>query len=118
MKWFYLSILYIVFYTHLTFDFLMKDFYVVGDHVVVFVFVFFRKLLILITSFCLKFFFFNCYLAAPRPTFGPLSRGQPHSPDVNHFVLYFRPEGHQEPPSKVGSLSPAKHLVGFEPGTF
>ena len=117
MKWFYLSIFYIVFYTHLTFDFLMKDFYVVGDHVVVFVFVFFRKLLILITSFCLKFFF-NCYLAAPRPTFGPLSRGQPHSPDVNHFVLYFRPEGHQEPPSKVGSLSPAKHLVGFEPGTF
>ena len=65
-----------------------------------------------------KVFFFNCYLAAPRPTFGPLSRGQPHSPDVNHFVLYFRPEGHQEPPSKVGSLSPAKHLVGFEPGTF
>ena len=33
-------------------------------------------------------------------------------------VLLIRPEGHQEPRSEVGSLSPAEHLVGFEPGTF
>ena len=51
--------------------------------------------------------------------FGPLSRGQPHSPDVNHCVfLHFRPEGHREPRNEVGSLSLAEHLVGFEPGTF
>ena len=30
--------------------------------------------------------------------FGPLSRGQPHSPNVNHCIfLHFRPEGHREP---------------------
>ena len=28
------------------------------------------------------------------------------------------PKGHQEPRNKIGSLSPAKGLVGFEPGTF
>ena len=50
--------------------------------------------------------------------FGPLSRGQPHSPDVNHCVLHFRPEGHREPHNEVGSLSPAEHLVGFELETF
>ena len=50
--------------------------------------------------------------------FGPLSRGQPHSPDVNHCILHFRPEGHREPRSEVGSLSPVERLVGFEPGTF
>ena len=50
--------------------------------------------------------------------FGPLSRGQPHSPDVNHCVLHFRPEGHREPHSEVGFLSQAECLVGFEPGTF
>ena len=33
-------------------------------------------------------FFFNCYLAAPQPTFGPLSRGQPHSPNFNHCIFY------------------------------
>ena len=49
--------------------------------------------------------------------FGPLSRGQPHSPDVNHCVLHFRPEGHREPHNKVGSLSPVERLVGFEPQT-
>ena len=50
--------------------------------------------------------------------FGPLSRGQPHSPDVNHCILHFHPEGHREPHNKVGLLSLAKQLVGFELGTF
>ena len=50
--------------------------------------------------------------------FGPLSRGQPHSSVVNHCVLHFRPKGHQEPHNKVGSQILAKHLVGFEQGTF
>ena len=50
--------------------------------------------------------------------FGPSSRGQPHSPDVNHCIFHFQPKGHWEPCSKVGSLNPTKHLVGFEPRTF
>ena len=33
----------------------------------------------------------------PTANFGPLSRGQPHSPDVNHCVLHIQPEGHREP---------------------
>ena len=33
-------------------------------------------------------------------------------------VLDFQPKGQREPHNKVGSLSPAKYLVGFEPGTF
>ena len=37
---------------------------------------------------------------------------------VNHCVLHFRLEGYREPCYEVGSLSPAKRLVGFEPGTF
>ena len=49
--------------------------------------------------------------------FGLLSKGQPHSPDVNHWVLHFRPEGHREPHNEVGSLNPAIPLVELEPGT-
>ena len=64
------------------------------------------------------FFFFKLLFGCPTANFGPLSRGQPHSPDVNHCVLHFRPEGHREPRNEVGSLSPAERLVGFEPGTF
>ena len=63
-------------------------------------------------------FFFKLLLGCPTANFGPLSRGQPHSPDVNHCVFHFRSEGHQEPRSEVGFLSPAEHLVRFEPGTF
>ena len=33
-------------------------------------------------------------------------------------VLHIRPEGHLGPRNEVGSLSPAEHLVGFEPTTF
>ena len=64
------------------------------------------------------FFFFQLLFGCPTANFGPLSRGQPHSPDVNHCVLHFRPEGHWEPRSEVGSVSLAERLVGFEPGTF
>ena len=54
----------------------------------------------------------------PTAKFGPLSRGEPHSPDVNHCILHFRPKGYREPRNEVGSLNLAKRLVGFEPGTF
>ena len=56
---------------------------------------------------------FGCFMA----DFGPLSRRQPYSPNVNHCLFSIRPEGHQELCNKVGSLSPAEHLVEFKPGT-
>ena len=36
---------------------------------------------------------------------------------ITVFYLY-QPEGRQEPHNKVGSLSQAERLAGFEPGTF
>ena len=44
--------------------------------------------------------------------FGPLSRGQPHPPIVNHSVLHIRLEGHWESRSEVGPLNPAERLAG------
>ena len=32
--------------------------------------------------------------------------------------MHFWPKGHRDPHNEVGSLIPAEHLVGFEPGTF
>ena len=43
------------------------------------------------------FFFFKLLFGCPKAKFGLLLRGQPHSPDVNHCVLHFRPEDHWEP---------------------
>ena len=63
-------------------------------------------------------FFFNCYLAVPRPT---LSHSQGNSLTNLMLITVFvqvRPEGHWEPRNEVGSLSPAERLAGFEPGTF
>ena len=54
----------------------------------------------------------------PHGQLWAIIEGQPHPPDVNHCVLHFRPEGHQDPRNKVGSLSPAERLVGIELGTF
>ena len=36
---------------------------------------------------------------------------------ITGFVKY-RPKGHQELSNEVGSLCPAEHLMGFEPGSF
>ena len=65
-------------------------------------------------------YFINCYLAAPRPTFGHYLGGSlTHPMLITAFLLYiFDPEGHRKPCSEVGSMSPAERLVGFEPGTF
>ena len=65
-------------------------------------------------------FFFKLLFGCPTANFWPFSRGQPHSPDVNHWVFtFFEPRvGHWEPRKEVGSLSPTERLVGFEPGTF
>ena len=64
------------------------------------------------------FFFFNCYLAAPRPTLGHYRGDSLTHPILITAFLHIRPEGHREPRSEVGSLGPAERLVGFEPGTF
>ena len=37
---------------------------------------------------------------------------------VPTVLINVQPEGHQEPHNEVGSLGSAKHLVGFELGTF
>ena len=68
-------------------------------------------------SVCL-FFFFNCYLPVPRPTLGH-SRGDSLSNAMLVTMLeQFLPEGNKEPRNEAGSVSQAKHLVEFEPGTF
>ena len=42
-------------------------------------------------------FFSKLLFGCPTAIFGPLLRGQPHSPNVTDCALHFRPEGHQEP---------------------
>ena len=64
------------------------------------------------------FFFFNYYLAAPRPTSGHYRGDSLTHPMLLTAFVHVRPEGHREPRSEVGSLSPAERLAGFEPGTF
>ena len=65
-----------------------------------------------------SFFFFNYYLAAPRPTSGHYRGDSLTHPMLITAFVHVRPEGHREPRSEVGSLSPAERLAGFEPGTF
>ena len=64
------------------------------------------------------FFFFNYYLAAPRPTSGHYRGDSLTHPMLITAFVHVQPEGHREPRSEVGSLSPAERLAGFEPGTF
>ena len=59
-------------------------------------------------------FFKKLLFGCPTGNFGPLSGGQPHSPYANHCILHISPESHQEPRDEIGSLSPAKCIVGFE----
>ena len=63
-------------------------------------------------------FFFNCYLAGPRPTSGHYRGDTLTHPMLITCILHIRPEGHREPHGEVGSLSPAERLAGFEPRTF
>ena len=64
------------------------------------------------------FFFFNCYLAVPRPTLGHSQGDSLTNLMLITTFVQVRPEGHREPRNKVGALSLAEHLVGFELGTF
>ena len=63
-------------------------------------------------------FFFNCYLAVRQPSLGHSQGDSLTNPMLIPAFVQGRPKGHWEPCSKVGSLSLAKHLAGFEPGTF
>ena len=62
--------------------------------------------------------FLNCYLAAPRST---LDHSQGDSLTslmlTTAFFNEFWHEDHRVPRNEVGSLSPTKHQVGFEPET-
>ena len=62
--------------------------------------------------------FLNCYLASPWPTLGHYRGGSLTGPMLITCVIHIRPEGHREPRNEIRSLSPAKCLVEFEPGTF
>ena len=62
--------------------------------------------------------FFNCYLAAARPILGHSQGDSLTNPMLITAFYLCQPEDHREPRNKVGSLSPAKRLAGFEPGTF
>ena len=53
-------------------------------------------------------FFFNCYLAAPRPTLDHYRGGSLTHPMLITAFLPIRPEGHREPHNEVGCLSPAE----------
>ena len=48
-----------------------------------------------------------------------IKRGQSHSPDVNSITVLFNFDlkGHPESCNKIGTLSPAEHLLRFEPET-
>ena len=65
-----------------------------------------------------KFYFFNCYLTAPRSTLGHFFGENLTHPMLITAFLHFRAEGHREPRNEFGSLSQAELLVVFEPGTF
>ena len=56
------------------------------------------------------------YLAAAN--FGPFWRVSLTHPMLNCSIIQFQPGSHWEPCSEVGSLSPRKHLLGFEPEYF
>ena len=65
-----------------------------------------------------NFFFFNCYLAVPRPTLGHSQGDSLTNLMLITVFVQVRPEGHWEPCNNVGSLSPVECLTGFEPGNF
>ena len=62
-----------------------------------------------------SYYFFNYYLAAPRPTLVHYRGGSLTHPMLPTCVLHIGPDGHQGHRSEVGPLSPAGRLVGFEP---
>ena len=66
----------------------------------------------------LVLYILNCYFVVPLPTLGQSQGDRPTIPMLITAFCLFWPEDQQEPHSKVGSLSLAKRLVGFEPRIF
>ena len=64
------------------------------------------------------FFFLNFCLAAPVPTLGYYWGDRRTHPMLITAFYLGRPKSHREPLDEAGSPSPAKHLEGFETGTF
>ena len=62
--------------------------------------------------------FFNCYLAAPRPTLGHSQGGNLTNSMLITACYLYQPKVYRESRSKVGSLTPAERLAGFESGKF
>ena len=60
----------------------------------------------------LRTFYFLTAIRLPQGQLWAILKG---TADVNHCDLIIWPEGLREPRKEVGSLSPAEHLVGFEP---
>ena len=58
-------------------------------------------ILIIVKLLITLFVFFNCYLAAPRPTSGHYRGDSLTHPMLITAFLHIRPEGHREPCSKV-----------------
>ena len=62
-------------------------------------------------------FFLTAFLAALRPTLRHYQGGSLTLPILITAFAHILPEGHREPRSEVGSLSPTECLVGLELGT-
>ena len=61
-------------------------------------------------------FFFNCYLAVPRPHLGHSEGDSLTNPMLITAFVQVRPEGHREPRNEVGSLKPSRAPGGFWTG--
>ena len=65
-----------------------------------------------------EYFFLNCYLTVPQPTFGHSQGDSLTNPMLITAFVHVWPKGHRKPRNEVGFLSLAKCLAGSEPGTF
>ena len=73
---------------------------------VIFLYIFFLNLINFFAVVTHGFRFFKLQYGCPMTSFGPLLRGQPHSPDVNRCILHFQPEGHWEPRNDFHMFQP------------
>ena len=69
---------------------------------------------ILLTNSYSTVYFLKLLFGCPTDNFGSLLRGQPHSPNVNHCLLHFRPEGLRESRNDIASLNLTERLEGFK----
>ena len=55
-------------------------------------------------EFWKRFMFFHWLLWCSMPNFGPMYRGKPCLPDINHCILLFQSKGHQIPYNEAITL--------------